>query len=67
MQKPVSSNKFPVVLKNPGMGNEYSGSNSRLRSELPDFKSTPMEQSLRELFGWYAQNKEAIDRKRLGD
>ena len=61
----ISGSKLPIVVKNPGMGNEYSGGNSRLRAEMPSFKFTPMEQSLRELYGWYGQNKETIDGKRL--
>ena len=63
----ISGSNLPVIVKNPCMGNEYSGDNSRLRAELPDFKFTPLEQSLRELYGWYAQNKSSIDRKKLGD
>ena len=67
MVNEISKSKLPIAVKNPGMGNEYSGGNSRLRLELPDFKFTPIGQSLRELYAWHAQNKEAIDRKRLGD
>jgi len=63
----ISGSKLPIAVKNPGMGNEYSGDNSRLRRELPDFRFTPMEQSLRELYGWYEKNRGAIDAKRLGD
>jgi UDP-glucose 4-epimerase len=62
----ISGSSLPIVVKNPGMGNEYSGGNSRLREEMPGFKFTPMEQSIRELYQWYSQNKEAIDGKKLG-
>lgn len=63
----ISGNNLPVVVKNPGMGNEYSGNNSRLHLELPDFKFMPMEQSILKLYSWYRQNKETIDIKRLDD
>ena len=63
----ISGSSLPIIVKNPGMGNEYSGDNSRLRAEMPGFKFTPMEQGLRELYGWYQQNTAAIDRKKLGD
>ena len=63
----ISGSSLPTVVKNPGMGNEYSGDNSRLRAEMPGFKFTPMEKSLRELYGWYKQNKGALDVKRLGE
>jgi len=63
----ISGSSLPIVVKNQGMGNEYSGDNSRLRAELPDFKFTHMDQSLRELCKWYEQNKDTIDGKKLGD
>jgi len=62
----ISGSKLPIAVKNPGMGNEYSGGNSRLRLELPDFRFTPMEQSIGELYGWYEKSKGAIDAKKLG-
>ena len=67
MVNEISGSSLPIVVKNPGMGNEYSGDNSRLRAELPDFKFTPLEQSLAELYSWYEKNKGTIDRKKLGD
>ena len=63
----ISGSKLPIIVKKPGTGNEYSGDNSRLRAEMPDFEFTPMEKSLRELYGWYTQSKSTIDRKKLGD
>ena len=63
----ISGEKTPIVVKNPGIGNEYSGDNSRLREEIPCFEFTPMEQSLRELYNWYKQNREEIDVKKLGE
>jgi GDP-L-fucose synthase len=57
----ISGKNVGVVVKNPGMGPEYSGDNSLLRQEMPSFKFTPMEDGIRKLYNWTLQNKENID------
>lgn len=55
-------NKPDVVLKNSGWKNEYSGDNSRLRSELGnDIKFTPYSEIIRELISYYTDIIDDVD------
>jgi UDP-glucose 4-epimerase len=56
----ISGKKLDIEFKNEGVGKEYSGDNTLLMSELRDFEFTPIEDSLKFLYGWYLQNKEEI-------
>lgn len=42
--------KVEVIIKNPVMNNEYTGDNSRLLEEIPNFEFTSMEDGLRKLY-----------------
>ena len=61
----LSGKNLPIIAKNPGMGNEYSGDNSRLRAEMPDFKFTGIDEGIGKLYGWYEQNSGLLDREKL--
>lgn len=50
-----------VKVLETGMGQEYSGDNSRLRSEMPRFKSPPLKVKVAELYDWYKHNLDLID------
>ena len=54
----------PIVVSQEGMGLEYSGDNSRLKSEL-DLNLTPLALAIRDLYIWYSDNKEQLDRNLL--
>lgn len=54
----AAGRKGAVVVKKPGMGNEYSADNSLLKEEIPSFKFTPLEHGIGKLYRWYAQKKE---------
>ncbi len=55
----------PVVVAKEGMGVEYSGDGARLRAELPDLTSTPLDEAVADLYEWYAHRVESIDRTAL--
>ena len=61
--KELSSNPvLPVEVALEGMGVPYSGDNTRLSEEFPDFAFTDIQESVRDLYNWYAQNKDHINR-----
>ena len=55
--KTTLGTKNEIIVKTPGLGNEYTCSNDRLMRFLgKDFYFTPLEASIRELAGWYDKN-----------
>jgi GDP-L-fucose synthase len=54
-----------IQVKNEGLGREYSGDNSRLLAEVPDFQFRDMQQSVTWLYRWYLDRKHTIDRAQL--
>lgn len=54
----ITGKNTEIEIKNEGMGNEYSGDNSRLMAELQGFQYTPIEQSIKAMLDWYSNNKE---------
>ncbi len=47
----------PVVFKEDGMNNEYTGSNERILEELGDFEYTPLQEAIDKLYAWYARSE----------
>ena len=61
----ISGKDLPIVVKTPGMGNEYTGDNSRLKGELPSLRFTSLEEGIAQLYSWYEKNLFRIDREKL--
>ena len=61
----ISGKDLPIVVGQPGMGPAYSGDNSRLRREFTDLTLTPIDESLRQLYGWYAEHMHKINKEFL--
>jgi GDP-L-fucose synthase len=61
----ISGKNLKIKILSGGLGNEYSGNNNRLINELNNFKFTPFEISLKELYDWYAKNISDIDKNLL--
>lgn len=61
----ISGKDLSIVVGKPGMGLEYSGSNTRLRDEIPDLRLTNIDDSIRQLYQWYSENKHTINRDLL--
>jgi len=63
--KKISGKDLPIIIKKPGIGLEYSADNSRLEKEIPDIKFAPIESSIKELYQWYTENKNLINKESL--
>lgn len=61
----ISGRPSDIIVNNPGLNVEYSGDNARLLAELKGYNFTPLEDALKELYGWYKDNLDKIDRKTI--
>lgn len=48
----ISGFESEITIKNPVLGNEYTGDNSRLLKEIPDFQFTPLKTGLEKLYNY---------------
>ncbi|MDD2897397.1 MAG: NAD(P)-dependent oxidoreductase [Desulfuromonadaceae bacterium] len=60
-----SGKDLPIIIAEPGMGLEYSGDNTRLRTEIPELTFTPIVEAIDRLYGWYENNIHTIDKNEL--
>jgi GDP-L-fucose synthase len=66
MVRDISGRKeLAIVIAADGLGPEYSGDNSRLKKEIPGVKFTPIEDSIGDLYSWYAGNTDRINKELL--
>jgi len=63
--KSRSGKYLPIVVKESGLGSEYSGDNTRLHSEIPGMRFTPIKRAIDRLYDWYAVNLHLINRDKL--
>lgn len=61
----ISGKDLPILVGKPGMAFAYSGSNRRLRDEMPDLKLTDLDEAIEKLYCWYSDNKQTINRDLL--
>ena len=61
----VSDYKSEITIASPGMNNEYSSNNERLKKEIPGLKFTSHTQAIKILYSWYKNNMAMIDKKRI--
>ncbi len=61
----ISGKDLPIIVAKEGMGAEYSGDNSRLREEIPGLEFTPIDKAVRELYDWFCNNKDMINKEFL--
>ncbi len=60
------SRKHPEIrVAGEGLAPEYSGDNQRMLDEIGGFAFTPMDQAIRELYGWYREHIAEIDQAAL--
>lgn len=59
------SGNSDVRIANKGYGLNYYGDNSRLRSEIRDLRFTPINTAIRELYNWYRENINLLDKQKL--
>ncbi len=60
-----SGKDVKIVVAERGLGPEYSGDNTRLRSEMPGFSFTPLDHAISRLYDWYAAHMHLIDKEKL--
>ncbi|MDR1974818.1 MAG: NAD(P)-dependent oxidoreductase [Bacteroidales bacterium] len=65
VRKTAGKPDHPIIIAREGMAPEYSGSNARLRAEMPSLTLTPIEKAISELYAWYVENKNNIDKNLL--
>lgn len=63
--KSITGKDLPVKIAQPGLGVEYSGDNSRLRSEIKGLSFTGIDAAIGKLLNWYSANKDSLDRECL--
>lgn len=61
----VSGKRLPIIIGKDGLGLEYSGNNSLLREEYDKLYFTPIEVAIKDLYNWYRDNINSIDRSFL--
>ncbi len=61
----VSQKTLAIQIRRAGTGMEYSGDNSRLLEEVPDFQFHDMYGSVSRLYRWYEQQRSGIDADQL--
>lgn len=61
----LSGKDLPILVSQEGMGLEYSGDNTRLASEMPYLQFTEFDLSIKDLYGWYEDNRDIIDKSTL--
>ncbi len=57
----ISGKNLEIIIKNEGLGNEYSGDNALILNTLKDYKFAQIDESLQYLYNWYDSNKHIID------
>lgn len=57
----ISGKSLEIQLLSPERNLDYSGDNTRLRTECPADCFSSMDDGLRKLYDWYAANKDMID------
>lgn len=59
--KKISGKNVEIIIKNKGLGQEYTCDISRLKNEIKDFNFTSHNDAIKELYQWYQKNKKLID------
>ena len=61
----ISRKDLPIKIAKDGLGIEYTGTNDRLRQEIPNLKFTYIDNAIQQLYKWYLLNKDKIDKEVL--
>lgn len=57
----VAGKSLPIIVRNPGMGAEYSGDNSLMKQALPEIFFRSIEDGIADLYRWYSARRQFID------
>lgn len=61
----ISRKDIDIVIKNNGLGIEYSGDNSKFMNEVGGYEFKDINSSIEELYNWYLVNKNSIDKEKI--
>lgn len=61
----IGGNTHPIEVAQSGYGLNYSGSNARLKAEMPFVQFTPLDEAIRDLYNYYKENQNKLDKKLL--
>jgi len=61
----ISGKNLSIMIKTEELGREYSGDNTLLLSELNGPRFTPIDESIKTLYGWFEKNKDSIEIDKL--
>lgn len=61
----VALKKAKIVVYKKGLGNEYTCDNSLLLKEIKNLKLTKIEVAIKQLYGWFLNNRGLIDEKAI--
>lgn len=65
MVREISGKPLPIHLKSQQRNLDYTGDNTRLRSEIKDLHITPMDRAIAELYTYYQRHRDLIDPEKL--
>ena len=65
MVREISGKQLAIHLKSRRRNLDYTGDNSRLRSELKDLHITPMDKAIEELYRYYQEHQDLVDPEKL--
>ena len=57
----ASGKQLEIVVRQEGLGSEYSAANQRLMAEIPEFRFRERKESIARLYAWYVERKAEID------
>jgi len=63
--KNISGKNLQIIIKEEGLGIEYSGDNSLLKQEIDNIKFTEIDNAIKKLYEYYLQNKQKINKELL--
>lgn len=59
--KEITGNPHEIIVKQDGLGNEYTCNVERLKQEMPNFVPTSLQDGITNLYKWYASIKSTIN------
>ena len=63
--KDISNKDIPIIIGTEGFDLEYSGDNALLKSEYSAMTFTPIHTAIQELYEWYEEHKQFIQKNLL--
>jgi UDP-glucose 4-epimerase len=61
----ISGKRVPIVVADDGPGLDYHGDGGRLQAALPGWTPTSMTEGITDLYRWYADHRDMVDRAAL--